>query len=37
MSQIQNRVIQICQEYWIPAEELEIFNNNIVGKIEVVA
>ena len=27
----------ICQEYWIPAEELEIFNQNIVGKIEVIA
>lgn len=27
----------ICQEYWIPAEELEIFNHNIVGKIEVIA
>lgn len=26
----------ICQEYWIPAEELEVFNQNIVGKIEVV-
>ena len=24
------------QEYWIPAEELEEFNQNIVGKIEVV-
>ena len=26
----------ICQEYWIPAEELVVFNQNIVGKIEVV-
>ena len=26
-----------CQEYWIPAEELEEFNRNIVGVIEVVA
>jgi hypothetical protein len=26
-----------CQEYWIPAEELEEFNKNIVGKIEVIA
>ncbi len=37
MSEIKDRVIQICQKYWIPAEELEIFNNKIVGKIEVVA
>ena len=27
----------ICKEYWIPAAELEIFNQNIVGKIEVIA
>jgi hypothetical protein len=26
----------IHQEYWIPAEELEEFNNNIVGEIEVI-
>lgn len=25
------------QEYWIPAEELDHFNKNIVGKIEVIA
>lgn len=25
------------QEYWIPAAELEQFNQNIVGKIEVIA
>jgi hypothetical protein len=25
------------REYWIPAEELETFNANIVGKIEVIA
>jgi hypothetical protein len=25
------------QEYWIPSEELETFNRNIVGKIEVIA
>lgn len=25
------------QEYWIPAEELDEFNRNIVGRIEVVA
>ncbi|MGB8475549.1 MAG: hypothetical protein WCE61_15815 [Candidatus Acidiferrum sp.] len=24
-------------EYWIPAEELDVFNQNIVGKIEVVS
>ena len=26
----------VHQEYWIPAEQLAEFNNNIVGKIEVV-
>jgi hypothetical protein len=26
----------IHQEYWIPAEELEEFNRNIVGLIEVI-
>jgi hypothetical protein len=25
------------EEYWIPAQELELFNENIVGQIEVVA
>src|SRR5690349_3406430 len=25
------------QEYWIPAEDLEAFNRNIIGKIEVLA
>src|ERR1041385_8607 len=25
-----------CREYWIPAEELENFNKNIVGSIEVI-
>jgi hypothetical protein len=24
-------------EYWIPAEDLELFNDNIVGTIEVIA
>lgn len=24
------------EEYWIPAEELENFNKNIIGKIEIV-
>lgn len=27
----------VHQEYWIPAEQLDEFNSNIVGKIEVVA
>lgn len=27
----------VHQEYWIPAEELEEFNQNIVGPIEVIA
>lgn len=27
----------VHQEYWIPAEDLENFNGNIVGKIEVIA
>lgn len=27
----------LYQEYWIPAEDLEKFNQNIVGKIEVIA
>ena len=27
----------IYQEYWIPAEDLEEFNRNIVGKIEVIS
>jgi hypothetical protein len=26
-----------CEEYWIPAEELDEFNRNIIGEIEVVA
>ena len=26
-----------CQEYWIPAEDLIEFNQNIVGKIDVIA
>lgn len=28
---------KIHEEYWIPAEDLEEFNQNIVGKIEVIA
>jgi hypothetical protein len=27
----------VHQEYWIPAEDLPEFNNNIIGKIEVIA
>lgn len=27
----------VHEEYWIPAEDLEEFNRNIVGKIEVIA
>lgn len=28
---------EIYQEYWIPAEDLDEFNKNIVGQIEVIA
>jgi hypothetical protein len=28
---------RVCQEYWIPAEDLEEFNQNIIGQIEVIA
>ncbi len=28
---------EICEEYWIPAEDLEELNMNIIGKIEVIA
>ena len=28
---------EICEEYWIPAEDLEEFNKNIIGEIEVIA
>jgi hypothetical protein len=27
----------MCQEYWIPAEDLDEFNRHIVGEIEVIA
>jgi hypothetical protein len=27
----------VCQEYWIPAEDVERFNENIVGNIEVIS
>jgi hypothetical protein len=35
--QVQTVGGRIHQEYWIPAEDLEEFNRNIVGPIEVVA
>jgi hypothetical protein len=35
--QIQTVGGRVNQEYWIPAEELEEFNRNIVGPIEVIA
>lgn len=31
-----NNFIETHEEYWIPAEDLEEFNKNIVGKIEVI-
>jgi hypothetical protein len=34
--QIQNVGAEIHNELWVPAEELEEFNHNIVGKIEVI-
>ena len=34
--QIQNAGGERFQEYWIPAEELAEFNQNLVGQIEVV-
>ena len=34
--QIRTVGSSIHQEYWIPAEELDEFNSNIVGKIEVI-
>ena len=35
--QVQTVGASIHQEYWIPAEDLAEFNENIVGEIEVVA
>ncbi|HEX6840063.1 MAG TPA: hypothetical protein VF113_00990 [Stellaceae bacterium] len=35
--QVQNAGGERFQEYWIPAEDLATFNDNIVGPIEVVA
>ncbi|MGN6421319.1 MAG: hypothetical protein ACTHMC_27645 [Pseudobacter sp.] len=34
--QVQNVGGPIHDELWVPAEELEAFNSNIVGKIEVI-
>ena len=34
---IQTVGSSICQKYWIPPEQIETFNRNIVGKIEVIA
>lgn len=34
---VENVGAQIHNELWIPAEELEIFNENIVGLIEIIA
>ncbi len=35
--QVQTVGSSIHQEYWIPAEELDEFNQNIIGQIEVIA
>jgi len=35
--EIQTVGASVHQEYWIPAEELTEFNQNIVGRIEVIA
>lgn len=35
--QVQQVGSALYQEYWIPAEDLEAFNQNIIGKIEVIA
>lgn len=34
--EVQNAGGRECLEYWIPAEELDQFNDNIVGEIEVI-
>jgi hypothetical protein len=34
--QVQTAGARVHQEYWIPAEELDEFNRNIVGSIEVI-
>ena len=35
--EVQTVGSSMCKEYWIPAEDLDIFNQNIVGKIEIIA
>lgn len=39
LSRYEVRIVggSVHEEYWIPAEELEEFNQNIVGQIEVIA
>lgn len=40
LSQFEVQVVgaaDVHQEYWIPAEDLDTFNKNIVGRIEVIA
>ncbi len=40
LSQFEVQVVgaaNVHQEYWIPAEDLDTFNKNIVGRIEVIA
>ncbi len=34
--QVQTVGGEVHKELWIPAEELEVFNNNIVGRIEII-
>ena len=34
--QVQNVGGEIHDEYWVPSEEMEEFNNNIIGKIRVI-
>ena len=34
--EVQTAGSSYCQEYWIPADELDEFNKNIVGEIEIV-
>ena len=34
--EVQTAGASYCQEYWIPSDELDEFNMNIVGKIEIV-
>lgn len=34
---VQTLGTRVHQEYWIPAEDLEEFNRNLIGSIEIVA